>query len=208
MVLCIVVVANTYPVSRRSDYVHPHLQIPGSVSVFHYNHPIPFDPQTQTFNSRQAQRSDKGLMAGFDSHFVSVSQKNQMQAVDTRDYDFDEVVVKEKQQVLPIAVVYFSKSESWGRKRSTTTKPQKLMPRSPASYSKSFSSLKNIPSLTNLKDIPEEIDETVDDGPLEYTDTADQSSAFASVPIGSGKISGTTDTTTDVGVGKAVTYAI
>ena len=72
-------------------------------------HPVPYDPVKKTFDTSAAEenKSDKGLKAGFDSHYISVSKSNYYHAVDTADYDFDELVLKEAAQVLPIAVVYF-----------------------------------------------------------------------------------------------------
>ena len=72
-------------------------------------HPVPYDPVTKTFDTKAANRSksDKGLKAGFDSHYVSISKSKHYHAVDSSDYDFDELVLKEAAQVLPIAVVYF-----------------------------------------------------------------------------------------------------
>ena len=72
-------------------------------------HPVPYDPATEIFDTDAAKksRSDKGLKAGFDSHFISVSKSKRYHAMDSSDYDFDELVLKEAAQVLPIAVVYF-----------------------------------------------------------------------------------------------------
>ena len=72
-------------------------------------HPVPYDPVTQTFDMKTATtiKSDKGLKAGFDSHYISISKSKNYHAVDSSDYDFDELVLKEAAQVLPIAVVYF-----------------------------------------------------------------------------------------------------
>jgi len=59
-------------------------------------------------------RRDKALRPGFDSHFACVSMKSKYQAVGVEDEDFDELVVKEEAQVLPVAVVYFEKgSGDW-----------------------------------------------------------------------------------------------
>ena len=112
VLLCLTVVGNTYPISRKTDYAHPDKFVGGSVSCFHYQHPVPFDPTTGIFDTRKAthHKSDKGMKAGFDSHFVSVARHTQYQAVDSMtEYDYDELVVKEAAQILPIAAVYFNK---------------------------------------------------------------------------------------------------
>ena len=72
-------------------------------------HPVPYDPVANIFDTNAANRSksDKGLKAGFDSHYISISKSKHYHAVDSLDYDFDELVLKEAAQVLPIAVVYF-----------------------------------------------------------------------------------------------------
>ena len=72
-------------------------------------YPVPYDPVTKIFDTKTANRnkSDKGLKAGFDSHYISISKSKHFHAVDSSDYDFDELVIKEAAQVLPIAVVYF-----------------------------------------------------------------------------------------------------
>ena len=110
VLLCLVLAGNTYPVSRRTDYRYPDNFQGGSVSCFHYQHPVPYDEVTNSFDMRAAelQKADKGLKAGFDSHFVSVSVKDRYHAVDPpTNYDYDEIVLKEAAQVLPIAVVHF-----------------------------------------------------------------------------------------------------
>ena len=73
------------------------------------HHPVPYDPVTKTFDTDSADRSksDKGLKAGFDSHYISISESEGFQAVDSPNYDYDELVLKDAAQVLPIAVVYF-----------------------------------------------------------------------------------------------------
>ena len=72
-------------------------------------HPVPYDLVSKTFDTNAADRSksDKGLKAGFDSHYISISKSTRYHAVDSSHYDFDELVLKEAAQVLPIAVVYF-----------------------------------------------------------------------------------------------------
>lgn len=110
VLLCVCHVGNTYPISRRTDYPHPDKFQGGSVSCFHFQHPVPYDEATGQFDTRAANllKSDKGMKAGFDSHYISISEKEGYQAVDSAaEYDFDEVVLKEASQVLPIAAVYF-----------------------------------------------------------------------------------------------------
>ena len=70
-----VLVGNTYPISRKTDYEFPDKFVPGSVSKFHCAHPVPYDPTTGQFDmiAGNKTRSDKGLKAGFDSHFISIS---------------------------------------------------------------------------------------------------------------------------------------
>ena len=113
VMLCLTVTGNTYPISRKTDYPHPDKFVGGSISCFHYQHPVPYDPVTGVFDTRKAElsKSDKGMKAGFDSHFVSVSRRAQYQAVDSRkEYDYDELVLKEAAQILPIAAVYFCRN--------------------------------------------------------------------------------------------------
>ena len=71
-------------------------------------HPVPYDPVAKTYS--RAVKADKGLEAGFDSHYISISESKRNHAVDSSDYDFDELVLKEAAQVLPIAVVYFDEA--------------------------------------------------------------------------------------------------
>ena len=117
VLLQLVLTGNTYPISRQTDYEHPDKIIGGSVSCFHFQHPVPYDPETGKFDTRTANlhKSDKGMKAGFDSHFVSVSKKMQYQATDSAvGYDYDEIVVKEAAQVLPLAIVKFKAKLSIG----------------------------------------------------------------------------------------------
>ena len=67
MVLCMVVARNVYPISRKEDYAHPDKYQAGSVSRFHYLHPVSFCAATDTFDiqAANADRADKGLKAGF-----------------------------------------------------------------------------------------------------------------------------------------------
>ena len=99
-------VSSTYPISRVTDYPQPDIFDNGSFSTFHYNHPVPFDAVTRKFDTSDMQRNDKCLKAGFDSHFASVSQAINMQAVDGADYDFDELVLKQKEQARPQHTVF------------------------------------------------------------------------------------------------------
>lgn len=113
LVLCMVVLCNTYPISRKSDYPFPNIFDHGSYSHFHYLHPVPYNVETGKFELANAVRTDKGLYRGFDSHFARISREAHYQAVDTRaQADYDEIVVKAEEQVLPIAVVYFRKRTS------------------------------------------------------------------------------------------------
>ena len=92
MVLCLVVVGSVYPVSRKSDYAYPSIYNASSVSKFHFYHPIPFDDERAQFTNERRVRVDKGMQAGYDCHFVSVSKKIKYQAADPpMKYTYDEV---------------------------------------------------------------------------------------------------------------------
>ena len=49
--------------SRKTDYPHPDLFQMGSVSRFNYLHPVPFDPDTNSFDTDTAKKNkaDKGM---------------------------------------------------------------------------------------------------------------------------------------------------
>ena len=68
MLLCAVVVANSYPVTRGTDYVR-NAENTQDISVFHCAYPA----RTKADLSK---RRDKALMQGFDSHFVAVTVDN------------------------------------------------------------------------------------------------------------------------------------
>ena len=106
VLLCMVLLGNTYPITRSADYSYPEIMSEDSVSVFHYLDPIPFDENSGKFHRTQARRSDKVLKARYDSHYVSVKESIDFQAVDDNSYDYDEIVVKSEHQVLPIAIAY------------------------------------------------------------------------------------------------------
>jgi len=91
VLLCLATVGLTYVISRKTDYPNN-----SSLSKFHYKYP-------------NGERNDKALEAGFDSHYVCVSRQNGYQAVRAEDADYDELVLKEEAQVLPLAIVYFKK---------------------------------------------------------------------------------------------------
>lgn len=94
MLLNVVVVALTYIISRKTDYVD------ASGKPTHFSR----------FHGQEA-----GGMAlacnGFDSHFAAVS-KRQMYQADDKHPQFHELVLKEESQVLPFCRVYFRKRES------------------------------------------------------------------------------------------------
>lgn len=162
MLLCMIVVANTYPISRKTDYPHSNEKIPGSVSVFHYEHPVPYNAQTRRFDLQNTYRSDKSLMAGFDSHFVSVNSKICMEATDDNDYDFDEIVVKSKEQVLPIAILYFKTSgdrnsvqvEMTGIQTEDSARRRGLSPMDMASSTNKLDIEKAEPALETIPESP------------------------------------------------------
>ena len=64
VLLCMVVVCNTYPITRKADYAFPDILCRESVSIFHYYHPIPYNPEKDEFELEGVTRADKGLKAG------------------------------------------------------------------------------------------------------------------------------------------------
>ena len=65
IILCAAVVGLTYPVTRGTDYVIDEKN-QNEISIFHHRYPSPIAGQLV------AQRADKALKAGFDSHFVAI----------------------------------------------------------------------------------------------------------------------------------------
>ena len=65
IILCAAVVGLTYPVTRGTDYVIDEKN-QYDISVFHDRYPSPIPGKLV------AQRVDKALKAGFDSHFVAI----------------------------------------------------------------------------------------------------------------------------------------
>jgi hypothetical protein len=106
--LCLVSIGNAYPISRETDYVNKaDINSALSVSKYHYAHPIPAGA-TLDFLQNHENRQDKVLKAGFDAHFASISVSHNFQAVGPNiKHDYDEIVLKEERQVLPIAKIYF-----------------------------------------------------------------------------------------------------
>ena len=123
MVFAKVAVANTYPITRMTDYNHP--EAPNAVSKFDYRHPLHFDEATQQFGP-PTQRSDKALEPGYDSHFVAIRAPAYQAVDDPRPSDMQELLLKEPgqvcdarspathhripvlcSQVLPVARLYF-----------------------------------------------------------------------------------------------------
>jgi len=90
VLLCLVTVGLTYPISRKTDY-DPN----STISKFHYMYP-------------NQVRNDKALMPGYDSHYICISKRTGYQSVTVDDADYDELVLKEETQILPLAIVYFS----------------------------------------------------------------------------------------------------
>jgi len=118
ILLCVVVVGLTYPISRKTDYTYPDCYDTYSVSRFHFAHPIPEEAVVKAKEGdfslvtvAMKKRHDKALEAGFDSHFVCVSPRKKYQAVQVgSEENLFELVVKEEAQVLPLAVVYVKKT--------------------------------------------------------------------------------------------------
>ena len=102
MVFAKVAVANTYPITRDTDYCHPDVpdasSIPNAVCRFDFRHPLPFNEDTRRFGD-QRQRQDKALEPGFDSHFVAVRPPGCNAVDDVRDSDYYELVLGEPSQV-------------------------------------------------------------------------------------------------------------
>jgi len=100
VLLCLAAVSNVYPITRANDYP------PDSrVSVFHCNFSedsaVPIDA-----------RRDKALKPGFDAHVVAISESSKYQAAMEGDRAvWDELVVDQERQLLPIAIVYFRPRE-------------------------------------------------------------------------------------------------
>jgi hypothetical protein len=135
MLLCVVVLGNVYPLSRQADYDRPGDFGRRSVSKFHCAHPVPA-VQVLSLRARSlhhslrapgagdlhhslqvgpgddlAKRDDKALKAPFDGHFVDISVNRGYQAAPLGEaIDYDELVVKEDAQVLPLCKVYFKRA--------------------------------------------------------------------------------------------------
>jgi len=88
LILSWAAVANTYPVTRQEDYNKKKI-----ASDF-------FDPEV-----------GHALLPGFDSHCTTVDPSQNYQAASdiSKTSNYDELVVKESQQMLPQFVVYFKK---------------------------------------------------------------------------------------------------
>ena len=50
VLLCMVLLGNTYPITRKTDYPYPDIMAKDSVSTFHYLHPIPYNFERQAFD--------------------------------------------------------------------------------------------------------------------------------------------------------------
>jgi len=90
VLLCLAAVSNVYPVTRTNDYPE------GSrLSVFHCKYP------------EGSGRKDKALKAGFDGHMVAISEDRAFEAAMPGDHGvWDELVVEQERQLLPLAIVY------------------------------------------------------------------------------------------------------
>eukprot|EP01065_Artemidia_motanka_P046555 TRINITY_DN7079_c3_g3_i1.p1 TRINITY_DN7079_c3_g3~~TRINITY_DN7079_c3_g3_i1.p1 ORF type:complete len:962 (+),score=224.87 TRINITY_DN7079_c3_g3_i1:65-2950(+) len=122
--LCVAAVGATYPITRQGDYATPDDWSWSSVSNFHFAHPVTEEERrTGVLKPRGVhERTDKALCAPYDSHFVCVglhgpegsatsreSGKQSFQAsTGPETADYHELVLKDHQQVLPVAKVYFS----------------------------------------------------------------------------------------------------
>jgi len=107
LLLCLVVVGLTYPISRATDYIYA--EEPKWWNICKYHSAFPISAEMIEKNNMEAlnNRNDKALKNGFDSHFICVSENNGFQAVNVDGRKFSELVVKEETQVLPLGIVYF-----------------------------------------------------------------------------------------------------
>lgn len=99
MVLCVCAVGNVYPISRSADYAMP------CDTVFHGH-------------SKFYSGTGAALKPGYDAHWFCVHQPEEGSLANVECYldpshpaHYDEVVVKEEKQVLPIAVVRFAPTD-------------------------------------------------------------------------------------------------
>ena len=107
IILCCCAASNIYPISRRSDYEKPHdLEYYGPRGAAHSRF---YDTKNEHEGGGMA------LKSGFDAHWFCVAQPHQDSIVDVECYVpsdgrfppcYDELVVKEQNQVLPIAVIH------------------------------------------------------------------------------------------------------
>ena len=101
MVLCAAVVALTYPVTRKKDYIK-NSRNSCDISRFHCGYPA-LTEQEETRN-----REDKALQTGFDSHFVAVRVDKGYQAAAKGEVaDYHELVLAGV-HILPLVKVEFA----------------------------------------------------------------------------------------------------
>ena len=106
MVLCCCAVGNVYPISRATDYKAPNDK--------EYYGAGRGAPHSKFYDGTN--KSGFALKPGYDAHWFCVSQPRRGSIVDVECYIpdderfppcYDEIVVKEEKQVLPIAIVRF-----------------------------------------------------------------------------------------------------
>jgi hypothetical protein len=107
-----------YPITRK-DYNFPAENAMYSISSYHCAFPIKQEAITQ-YNGGQRQqilvelskREDKALKPAFDAHFIGINaSKWKYQACPPAEIEYDEIVIKEESQVLPIAIIYFKNAK-------------------------------------------------------------------------------------------------
>ena len=108
VLLCVASVGNVYPISR-SDY--------DSKDQYYTTEGIPYATYSNFFDDRN--RNGMALMPGFDAHWFTIHQPVLNDVTDCQCYvpdkfppSYDEVVVKEEKQFLPIAIVRLKERKS------------------------------------------------------------------------------------------------
>jgi hypothetical protein len=111
LLLAVCVTGLAYPLTRKFDYVYPDVNERYAVSNFHPASPISEvavkKGDQKLITTELLRRLDKGLKSSFDAHFIGVSSKWFYQAAPIAQIEYDEIVLKEDCQVLPLAIVYF-----------------------------------------------------------------------------------------------------
>ena len=103
MLLCAVCIGLAYPISRATDYVQVQL-----------------NDTTQEL----CRYAGASLVRQCDTHYIHISSKDRFHApANHRQYNFDELVVAQEAQVLPIAKVYFKVEDRGELRRHLFDKP-------------------------------------------------------------------------------------